>query len=73
MDHDAVADSHLPVLIRAGGEAPPCASPPVIGPLLSGWLLALLKYPPWETTGLSSPRSPPDGVRSRKRAGIMAE
>jgi hypothetical protein len=34
MDHDAVADSHLPVLIRAGGEVAPCTSPPVIGPLL---------------------------------------
>jgi hypothetical protein len=43
---------------------PTCSDPCWWG---SGWLLALLKYPPWETTGLSSPRSPPDGVRSRKR------
>ena len=34
MDHDAVADSRLPVLIRAGGEAALCVSPPVIGPFL---------------------------------------
>jgi hypothetical protein len=31
MDHDAVEDSGLSVLIRAGGEAALYASPPVIG------------------------------------------
>jgi hypothetical protein len=31
MDHDAVADSGLSILIRAGGDSAPRASPPVIG------------------------------------------
>ena len=31
MDHDPVADSRLPILIRAGGEAALCAFPLVIG------------------------------------------
>src|ERR1700721_370549 len=34
MDYDAAADSGLSVLIRAGGDTAPRASPPVIGPFL---------------------------------------